>query len=352
MSPQKTRPDDSFLNFPVNTSMSPKHGDVLTYSTGTTQWTNGSGTSGLLDDRYLRLDTSNDPLTGLLTIIPSTNNTSGLSIQTMGDATGFSVTQQGTGTGGIVSPTFHLSREVLGNSSAAFSDPIMNLSQSRGNSGTMSGDMLRYDSDGNTRVQISPNIQGTGTLVSFDGDFTLSPGGMLLLLKNHATPRFYVNASGTAYSNDVPLIKEAPLNSGTYSRKNAGWTSEMGGRMFLPFGVYTNIQPVTANGSTPYSSTIDRTMTPIKWSQTVYIDGTSNGTNFWTIEIRRISDVVTLNTISTSGTVVGSTATLLTDTSWNIAPWNSSFIGVYLYVTKTGAPGDLYMFGPLVEVEV
>jgi len=233
MSPQKTRPDDSFLNFPVNTSMSPKHGDVLTYSTGTTQWTNGSGTSGLLDDRYLRLDASNDPVTGLLTIIPSTNNTEGLNVQTMGDTPSFEVTQRATGSS-VNAAVFNLLREPSGNSAPSFTDPIMYLNQSRGSSGTMSGDMLRYDSDGNTRIQISPNIQGTGTLVSFDGDFTLSPGGMLLLLKNHTTPRFYVNASGTAYSNDVSLIKEASTDGKYYGRKNAGWEAVTPDNGWLP----------------------------------------------------------------------------------------------------------------------
>lgn len=43
--PQKTRPDDSLLNFPVNAGMSPRQGDVLSFSTGTNQWTNTPGTS-------------------------------------------------------------------------------------------------------------------------------------------------------------------------------------------------------------------------------------------------------------------------------------------------------------------
>lgn len=34
---------------------------------------------------------------------------------------------------------------------------------------------------------------------------------------------FHVNTSGTAHSNNVPLVKEAPINSKTYGRSNSGW---------------------------------------------------------------------------------------------------------------------------------
>lgn len=192
----------------------------------------GSISTGTLDARYLKLDTSNDPLTGLLDIIPSTIDTKGLNIETMGDAASFSVSQRATGSVGVSSSVFTLQRESSGDSSPTFNEPIMYLSQSRNASGTMVGGLLRYDSDSIERVRINPNVQGTGTLAFLDGDYTLSPDGLLLLLKNHGVPRFYVNASGTAYSNGVPLIKEAPVDGNQYARKNAGWeqvTSSGGG---------------------------------------------------------------------------------------------------------------------------
>lgn len=183
----------------------------------------GGISTGTLDARYLKLDASNDPITGFLEIKPTSNGVRGLNIETMGDTSSFEVTQRATGSVGVGSSVFTLIREPSGDSAPTFSEPMMNLTQSRGSSGTISGGLLKYNSDATERVGINPSIQGTGTIAFIDGDFTLSPDGKLLLLKNHGTTKFYVNASGTAYSNDSPLIKEAPTDGRYYARKSAGW---------------------------------------------------------------------------------------------------------------------------------
>ena len=189
----------------------------------------GSINTGTLDARYLKLDTSNDPLTGFLEIIPP-ENIPGLRVRTLGDVGGFSVNQNATGTPiALATNVFTLTRQPLGNTVADFGGAIMSLQQSHGNSGTMSGPVWEVISDANFLSVYNPNIQGTGTLLYFDGDFTLSPDGLLLLLKNHGISRFYVNASGTAHSNGVPLIKEAPVDGNEYVRKNAGWEKNTAG---------------------------------------------------------------------------------------------------------------------------
>jgi len=220
--PQKTRPDDSFLNFPVNTGMAPKHGELLSYSTGTQQWTNVSGANlPLLDGRYLKLDASNDPLRGALSIVP-TGTEDGLSIQVKNSATPFDITQQGYAGATLTAPVLLVNRYPADNSNPVFNRAMIEFQQLRG-SGTITGEFLDFISDNVSRVNINPSAQGTGTLARFDGDFQLSSNGLLLLLKNNGSSKFYVNASGTAYSNDVPLIKEAPTGLIAYGRQNASW---------------------------------------------------------------------------------------------------------------------------------
>lgn len=212
----------------------------LTSGTTTLSWTNlydvrpflqvvptgsssgGGVITGSADSTYLRLDTTNDPLTGPLDIIPSMPDVVGLNIETLGDASSIAVTQRGSGSS-ILTPAFSFTREPVGDSVVTFSESAIEVVDTSGNSGTIIGSAFHYIKDAVTRMEINPNAQGTGTLALFDTAFTLSPDGLLLLLKNSGSSRFYVNASGTAYSNGVPLIKEAPVNGLPYVRRNAGW---------------------------------------------------------------------------------------------------------------------------------
>lgn len=126
----------------------------------------------------------------------------------------------------------------------------------------------------------------------------------------------------------------------------------MAGRMFLPWGAYGAINPITASGQSPYATSIDRNMTLIKWAQMVYVATTNNGSNYWTIEIKRITDGSVVNSINTSSGVSANTATLLTDSTFSIASLTAAHVGLYIICSKTGSPGDLYLFGPSLEVEI
>jgi len=158
----------------------------------------------------------------------------------------------------------------------------------------------------------------------------------------------FFNALG-AYDNTVQRAFKT-LDEHTHDADYVS-KSTLAGHMFLPFGVYDSISPITANGSAPFSATVDRTMTLIKWAQGVFIAGTSNGSNYWTIQLKEINGATVLNTIVTSG-VSANTPTLLTDTSFSTPSVGASNIMIYIYCTKTGTPGDLYIFGPLLEVSI
>lgn len=123
------------------------------------------------------------------------------------------------------------------------------------------------------------------------------------------------------------------------------------GRHWLPFGVYSAINPITATGQVVYSATIDRTMTLIKWSQAVYVTTTNDGSNYWKLQLVRWPDSVAVDEINTSG-ASPDTATLLTDTAFDISSVGASDVGLYVYPIKVGSPGNLYIFGPALEVSI
>lgn len=269
-----------YIPRPTNPNWIPDTAVRLTTGTTTLTWTNlydvrpflqvvptgsssgGGGATGSFDSVYLKLDTSNDPLTGKLDIIPSTADTSGLNIEMLGDAPAFVVTQRATGTTSISAPTFGLIREPLGDGAVSFPEAIFEMTDTEAPSGTIVGSMLRYIKNGTTRVEINPNAQGTGTLALLDTAFTLSPGGLLLLLKNNGTSRFYVNASGTAYSNGVPLIKEAPINGLPYVRRNAGWEIASTGTASVTNPPITGSFVLQENGQTLGSALVLNVINP------------------------------------------------------------------------------------------
>lgn len=58
----------------------------------------------------------------------------------------------------------------------------------------------------------------SGSVMLLDG-----LGQIPLGIRNNNIDIFYIDTSGTAHSNNTPLIKEAPANNTTYGRKNSGW---------------------------------------------------------------------------------------------------------------------------------
>jgi hypothetical protein len=124
----------------------------------------------------------------------------------------------------------------------------------------------------------------------------------------------------------------------------------LGGTMFLPFGVYRAISPLSVD-SDPYSVTVDRTISFVKWSQFVYVATTNDGSNYWTIRLLKQSDNSVINSISTAA-ISANTNTVITDTTFSIASVGASDYGIYMNAVKTGSPGNLYLQGPLLEVQV
>jgi hypothetical protein len=124
-----------------------------------------------------------------------------------------------------------------------------------------------------------------------------------------------------------------------------------GGAFLFPFATYLNLNPITASATYPYGGTVDRSMTLTQWSQSLYVATTNNGSNYWTITMKRITDGATVNSISTSA-ISANTWTLLTDTTFSISSLTTSDVGLYLECTKTGSPGSLYILCPALTATV
>lgn len=121
----------------------------------------------------------------------------------------------------------------------------------------------------------------------------------------------------------------------------AGW---------LPFAVYTILpgSPMTTSPDYPFAVTIARAMTIRSWHQGVYVATTNNGSNYWTLDLLRWSDLGTLASLNTSA-ISADTATVLSSTGLSVAV-ATSYLSLLVRVTKTGSPGGLYAQGPAVWV--
>jgi hypothetical protein len=123
---------------------------------------------------------------------------------------------------------------------------------------------------------------------------------------------------------------------------------------YLPFGVYLTINPITAAASPglPYFASADNgnTLTFVRWSQAWHVATTNNGSNYWTIEIKRVSDSGTVATFNTSAGAAN-TWILNSITSFSITTLAAAGLGIFLVATKTGTPGSLFVGGPALEVK-
>lgn len=164
----------------------------------------GGSATGSFDDVYLRLDTTNDPLTNTLQIIPPEDD-DGLQINTIGEGQAIDVNAQGDSTpmkfvqittGSLTNPSLQFQR-VQNNVAGSLNSPFMLFDQGyTGNMGNGESPFIKLISNSTTRILIDPSAQGTGTMVMFDGDFDLDDDGTLLLLQDNGSPKWRVSARG------------------------------------------------------------------------------------------------------------------------------------------------------------
>lgn len=171
---------------------------------------------------------------------------------------------------------------------------------------------------------------------------------------NIATGKEYqVNgAQHTHAAGDVTsgTMATARLGSGTASAKTflRGDQTYVKPRFFLPFGVYTDQNPLAVSGY-PFATTINNSWDFVKWSQFLVVLTTNDGSNYWTVELRRISDLSLIASFNTSA-ISPNVNTTFSVTSFSIASTTSTDLGIFIQCTRVGAAGGLYMFNPEIEV--
>lgn len=123
-------------------------------------------------------------------------------------------------------------------------------------------------------------------------------------------------------------------------------TGTLGGKQWLSFGgAYA---PLAAEGY-PYTATVDRTVTFVKWTLGLAVITTNDGSNYWKIRLERVSDNSVIKEVNTSA-LSADTFAQLTATTFDIASVGTAGVGLYIHCVKQGSPGNLYIIGPALEV--
>jgi hypothetical protein len=115
--------------------------------------------------------------------------------------------------------------------------------------------------------------------------------------------------------------------------------------IWLPFSTY-DVLPSNQSGSSvaAYSCTVPRDLTVVSWYQAIYIVTTNDGSNYWTVSLKRLSDHVTIASFDTSAMSPGTWARN-SETGLGLAI-TTSHLGLYIHMAKTGSPGNWYLMAP------
>lgn len=276
----------------------------------------GTGGGGGSDSTYLRLDTTNDPLTNTLHIATSTVG-------------GLNIAQTGLSSGTVGNALASLSRS----DSAPyvnFSNAVIRIDDTQNNVGTTFGSVLSYVWNSQATLTLNPSdhyFLGT--------TYSINNANPILEISNFGSTKLTVYGSGRV---NIPT----------------GTTYDIGGsphthNFLLPFGIYINVSPLTASPSYPYAVTLDRTITLKKWTQGFISSAPCDSSNYWKIElVCWAGSAGTVATINTKDAGTTSVAELSTTTFSSAL--GTTELALLVQCTKVGAPGNLYLVGPALEV--
>lgn len=118
---------------------------------------------------------------------------------------------------------------------------------------------------------------------------------------------------------------------------------------YLPFGTNSTAANITVSGSIIYTHTVGANQTIKRWHNSTYVATTNDGSNYWTVTLKRADTLATLLSFNTSADAVN-TVVLHSSTGLSTAI-TTGMLNIYIDVTKTGAPGGLYLYGPAIYVQ-
>lgn len=278
----------------------------------------GGGSSGG-DSTYLRLDTANDPLTNTL------------HISTL-DSTSLDIAQTGMTSGSLSSPVFIVSR---GDTVpyVHFDGAAIRVNDNQNNLGTVFGPVLFYSWNSQSTLSLNPSDKYfLGTT------YSVNNSNPILEINNFGSSKFIVYGNGNV---NIPTGQTYNVGGGPHTH-----------HFLLPFNVYEAPSvPITVGPLSPYVVPLDRTIIPVRWSNSFYVVTTNNGSNYWKFELIRLSDATVVATLDTSAASADSWQSVVGTTFSNI-PYGTADKGLYIHVTKVNSPGNLYYSGPIMEVQV
>lgn len=179
----------------------------------------GAATGTNYDATYLRLDTTNNPLTDQLNIDATAHpGDGGVFALTEGDSYTGDFEQLNSSQNNASSPAMYIYREITNNkTSNAYH---LFLDEVYGTTGTFSGGTIRNRINGTERMLYNPHMYATGTSLLFDTVTQMgNTTGKLLALDNSGTEKFTVYGngsvnipSGSSYNIDsIPIGNTATL---------------------------------------------------------------------------------------------------------------------------------------------
>jgi hypothetical protein len=319
-----------------------------TIPTGSAGGGGGPIDTGTLDARYLKLDTSNDPLYNQLLIsgsirisknqmdgVSAPNNTPFYAESYLPEAP-IADFEQFVLTGTTVNtPVLTIYRGNLGEGAPKFIQPAIWVGEDS-TGGSFYDGILKGVIDGVTRVNTNPSATGTLLNYLWDTDKARPTGTIHTDWRVSGSSIAYLDVGGTFFSSGSALVRE----------------SRMSGRHWFTFGVFDTVSPTSAGGN-PYAGTVDRNMTFVQWMQGCYIVTTNDGSNYWRIVLAADNGTVatTIKEINTSALAPNGWRKL-TNTAFDVASITTSQNILYVSVAKVGTPGALYIAGPALEVLV
>lgn len=122
-------------------------------------------------------------------------------------------------------------------------------------------------------------------------------------------------------------------------------TQEKPGQL-LEFINYGSLSSNMAAGADVCAASINRALTLRRFDIAVYVATTNNGTNYWTITLKK-ADGTTLATLTTAA-ISANTWTVLSSSGLS-ASLTTATAMVYVQTSKTLSPGNLSLAGPVVE---
>lgn len=115
---------------------------------------------------------------------------------------------------------------------------------------------------------------------------------------------------------------------------------------WLPFALYGAIANTITATVSVYSCTLSRPVLLRYWYQTYYVSSPNDASNYWTINMIRLSDATTIASFTT---IAGGVATWTTDSQTGLGlSLTASHLAVYIRAVRTGSAGQLALMAPAV----